>query len=55
MEPHPKCLLIVRMDVAPDKEAELNELYNHEHIPAQLKVPGIISAARYRTLDPGGA
>ncbi len=52
MASHTRSLLMVRMDVTPDKEAELNELYNHEHIPAQMNVPGIISAARYCTLDP---
>lgn len=42
-------LFVVMMDVAPDVEAAFNDVYDREHIPALLKVPGIRSAARYRT------
>ena len=35
-----KYLYLVRMDVEPDKEAEFNEIYNKEHIPVLLTVPG---------------
>jgi len=44
-----KYLFLAMMDVAPDVEAAFNEVYDKEHIPALLKVPGILSAARYRT------
>ncbi|HEV2358366.1 MAG TPA: hypothetical protein VGZ23_12275 [bacterium] len=46
-------LFVVMMDVAPDVEAAFNDVYDREHIPALLKVPGILSAARYRTDTPG--
>ena len=49
------CLYIVMMDVDPDKEAEFNEVYDKEHIPILLKVPGVLSAARYQTSDEGVA
>ena len=39
-------LFIASMDVDPDKEALFNEVYDTEHIPALLKVPGVISARR---------
>lgn len=51
-------LFIVSMDVAPEKEALFNEIYDREHIPNLLKVPGVRSATRLRTesapVDLGG-
>ena len=46
-----KYLYVVRMDVDPEKEKQFNEWYNKEHIPALLKVPGVIGAYRYTSLD----
>jgi len=54
-----KYLFVVSMDVAPDKEALFNEVYDREHIPNILKVPGVRSAARMAgedfTLSLGGS
>jgi hypothetical protein len=36
------------MDVAPEKEALFNEVYDREHVPIITRVPGVISAARFR-------
>jgi hypothetical protein len=36
------------MDVDPDKEALFNEVYDKEHIPFLAKVPGVISATRFK-------
>jgi len=41
-----KYLFVVRMDVDADKEALFNEVYDREHIPNILKVPGVHSATR---------
>ena len=30
-----------------------NELYDHEHLPLLLKLPGSVNAVRYRTTAPG--
>ena len=53
-----KYLFVVSMDVAPDKEALFNEVYDKEHIPLILKVPGVHSATRMTgeafTLNLGG-
>lgn len=53
-----KYLLIVSMDVEPDKEALFNEVYDEEHVPALLKVPGVLSVTRLKreplTLSMGG-
>ncbi|MCZ6873161.1 MAG: hypothetical protein O7G88_06470 [bacterium] len=35
------------MDVDPAKEELFNEVYDTEHIPLLLKVPGVISVTRY--------
>jgi hypothetical protein len=41
-------LLLIAMNVAPEHEAEFNEWYNTEHIPALGGVRGTLSARRYR-------
>ena len=41
-----KYLLIISMDVDADTEELFNEVYDTEHIPAILKVPGVISVTR---------
>ena len=44
-------LFTASMDVEPDKEALFNEVYDREHIPNLLEVPGVISVTRL-TLEP---
>ena len=44
-------IFIASMDVDPDKEDLFNEVYDGEHIPFILKVPGVYSATRY-TAEP---
>jgi len=46
-----KYLFIVSMDVAPDKEALFNEVYDGEHVPNLMQVPGVISVTRL-TVEP---
>jgi len=41
-----KYIFVVSMDVDPDKEALFNEVYDTEHIPNLLQVPGVHSATR---------
>ena len=41
-------LLLNAMNVVPEFEAEFNEWYDKEHIPALSAVPGVISARRFR-------
>ena len=41
-------LLLNAMNIAPDLEAEFNEWYDKEHIPALAAVPGVLSARRFR-------
>jgi len=46
MAPTARYHYIASMDVAPDKEALLNEVYDTEHVPALLQVPGVVSITR---------
>ena len=48
MHPKARYLFIASMDVDPDKEAVFNEVYDTEHVPLILKVPGVLSATRTR-------
>ena len=41
-----KYLFIASMDVEPGKEALFNEVYDTEHVPMLLKVPGVLSVRR---------
>jgi len=41
-------LLLIAMNAAPEHEAEFNEWYNSEHLPALAGVPGVLCARRYR-------
>ena len=38
---------IASMDVDPDKEDVFNEVYDQEHVPTLLKVPGVVSVTRF--------
>lgn len=41
-----KYLFVVSMDVDPDKEALFHEVYDTEHVPNLLKVPGVRAVSR---------
>lgn len=49
MHPKTRYLFIASMDVDPDKEALFNEVYDTEHIPTLLKVPGVLAVTRSRS------
>ena len=51
MEKRVKYLYVVRLDANPENDKQFNEWYNNEHIPALLKVPGVISANRFTSLE----
>mgnify|MGYP002884287828 FL=1 len=44
-----KYILIVSMDIEPEKEDLFNDVYDTEHIPAILKVPGVIAVERLKS------
>ena len=41
-------LFSATMDVEPSREGLFNEVYDNEHVPLLLAVPGVISVARFR-------
>lgn len=43
-------IFIVSMDVDADKDAVFNEVYDTEHIPRLMQVPGVRSVKRYRKM-----
>ena len=45
-------LHLVRMDVAHDLEKTFNDVYDHEHLPRLLAVPGVVKGTRYRQPSP---
>ena len=53
-----KYVFIASMDVAPEKEALFNEVYDREHVPSLLTVPGVVAVSRYElqplTMSIGG-
>ena len=44
-----KYVFIASMDVTPEKEALFNEVYDKEHVPNLLKVPGVRGVTRLKT------
>ena len=44
-----KYIFIASMDVEPAKETLFNEVYNTEHVPMLLQVPGVIAVTRLVT------
>ncbi|HTT38584.1 MAG TPA: hypothetical protein VMH32_13050 [Burkholderiales bacterium] len=49
MHPKARYIFTASMDVDPDKEDVFNEVYDAEHVPLLLKVPGVLSAVRTKT------
>jgi len=45
---HAKYIYSAAMDVEPEKEALFNEIYDNEHVPLLLKVPGVVAGARFK-------
>ncbi|WP_025770014.1 hypothetical protein [Thioalkalivibrio sp. HK1] len=44
-------IFIAAMDVDPEKEALFHEVYDSEHVPALLEVPGVIWVRRLQACD----
>jgi len=40
-------LFTAAMDVEPEREGLFNEVYDREHVPLLLQVPGVVSVARF--------
>ncbi|MBI4636200.1 MAG: hypothetical protein HY727_07600 [Candidatus Rokubacteria bacterium] len=46
-----KYLFAAAMDVEPGREQVFNEVYDTEHIPMLMGVPGVVSVARFKTQE----
>jgi hypothetical protein len=46
-------LYVVRMNVADERETRFNQVYDTDHVPHLLTVPGLRRVTRYRTHAPG--
>ena len=43
-----KYIYIAQVSITPEKEKEFNELYDSEHLPFVLEVPGVLSGRRLK-------
>ena len=50
MSSNARYIFQVSMDVSADKEDLFNEVYDTEHVPYLLQVPGVVSVTRTRTV-----
>ena len=46
MNPKTRFVFTASMDVDPEKEALFNEVYDTEHVPELMKVPGLLAVTR---------
>jgi hypothetical protein len=55
---HSRYLFSAAMDVDPAQERLFNEVYDREHVPSLLTVPGVVAVSRYElqplTMSIGG-
>ena len=41
-------LYVVQMDIPPEREVDFNRIYDTQHVPEILKVPGVLGVKRYK-------
>jgi hypothetical protein len=47
----PSCMMIT-FEIAPEDEAEFNDIYDNDHIPNILKLKGVIEVIRFKDAVP---
>jgi antibiotic biosynthesis monooxygenase (ABM) superfamily enzyme len=55
MEKKEKFMMLVTVDIPPDKEREWNDWYNNEHVPDILKCPGFKRVGRWKSVQGNGS
>ena len=50
MDPRTRYIFIASMDVDPAREELFNEVYDTEHVPNLVKVPGVLAVRRIRNV-----
>jgi hypothetical protein len=54
MEKKERFIMLVTVDIPPDKERAWNDWYNNEHVPDILKCPGFKRVGRFERLQGSG-
>ena len=49
--PAPFCMTIT-FEIAPEDEAEFNDIYDHDHLPNIMKLDGVLEIIRFRDAAP---
>ena len=49
MHPNTRYVFTASLDIDPAKESLFNEIYDSEHVPFLLKVPGVLAVTRVTT------
>jgi hypothetical protein len=47
----PFCMMVT-FEIAPEDEAEFNDIYDNDHIPNILKLDGVVEVVRFRDAAP---
>ncbi len=47
----PYCMMIT-FEIAPEDEAEFNDIYDNDHVPTIMKLPGVVEVLRFRDAEP---
>jgi len=47
----PYCMMIT-FEIAPEDEAEFNDIYDNDHIPTIMKLPGVVEVLRFCNAEP---
>src|ERR1043166_8703483 len=47
----PYCMMVT-FEIAPEDEAEFNDIYDNDHIPNILKLEGVVEVIRFRDAAP---
>ena len=51
VEAAPFCMMIT-FEIAPEDEAEFNDIYDNDHVPNILKLEGVLEVIRFRDAAP---
>ena len=44
-------IYVVQMDIPKDKEADFNRIYDEQHVPEIMKVPGVLGVTRFKLTE----
>ena len=44
--------MMITFEISPADEAEFNDIYDNDHIPTIMKLPGVLEVIRFRDVEP---